>query len=106
MGVRAIDISPLVVIRNLHIVRAIPAPSKTDAPLLIDPNTVLSLAVSRQALEPVTWEHCQSLQRICGIQDAQPFFRLAGKGTPLADDMPLKELFRVTIMEALDHALQ
>jgi hypothetical protein len=42
------------IVNDLYITGAINTPSETDTPLLIDADTVLSLSVSAQCLEPVT----------------------------------------------------
>ena len=92
------------IVRDLHVIRAILAPPKTHAPLIIDADTVLPLAFSIQRLEPIAREPGQGLERVGSIQDAQTFFRLACEGSPLADDMSLKEPLGITVLKASDHA--
>jgi hypothetical protein len=41
------------IIDNFHIKRMTIAPDKTKAPLIIDPDAALSLAISRQPLKPI-----------------------------------------------------
>jgi hypothetical protein len=51
-------------------------PFKTDASLPIDTNAVLSLPVTTQGLEMVTWQQHQTLARYGSLQDCQTLLRL------------------------------
>jgi hypothetical protein len=44
-----------VVVGNLNIIGVTIVPSKANPPLIIDSNAVLTLAVSRQSFEPISW---------------------------------------------------
>ena len=57
-----------VIVHDFHIGYAPLGPDKTDAPLVIDANAVLSLAVACQGLQPVARRTAQEVQRHCGIQ--------------------------------------
>jgi hypothetical protein len=51
-----------VVVHYLHIFSARASPAKTDAPLIIDANAVLSQPVTFQGFQPVAWRHSQVIQ--------------------------------------------
>jgi len=44
-----------VIIDDLNVLGAIRRPSETDPVLIVDPNAMLSLAVTLQDLEPIPW---------------------------------------------------
>lgn len=50
------------VIRDFHVVSAVGRPLKTDAVLLVDPDTVLPLPVTLQGFEMVAWGNPQMVQ--------------------------------------------
>jgi hypothetical protein len=55
------------IVYNLNIVGVIIAPSKADSPLVVNANTVLPLALTRQFLETISWRHpkvFQSFRRV------------------------------------------
>lgn len=59
------------IIHDFNVVRVPILPPKTEAPLLIDPDAVLSMAVAPQSIEPVAGWHTQVIQVHDGIQHPQ-----------------------------------
>jgi hypothetical protein len=59
------------VIHNLDVKRAAINPTKTDTPLLIDPNTPLASSIAAQFLKPVCWRDAQIIKARRSIQHAQ-----------------------------------
>lgn len=51
--------------------RIILAPAKTNAPLLIDPNAVLSGAIASQLLQPIPRRYAEFVQPHGGIENAE-----------------------------------
>jgi len=45
-----------VIIRNLYVVGAPVLPSEADAPLVVNPNTILTFAVTRKLFEATAWQ--------------------------------------------------
>jgi hypothetical protein len=93
-----------VVINDLDIVGVAFQPAKADAPLIIDPNTVLADSVSRELLKPVAGRHAQILQRADGIEHDQ--FALCDPVNVRRKSpgrLAPEELFGVPVPEASDH---
>jgi len=61
----------LVVIDKLDFIRIAILPAKTDSPLPIDANAVLSTAIAFELLEAIAWRHFEVRQRLRRIQDQQ-----------------------------------
>ena len=59
------------VIHDLHIVGAAVPPLEADAPLIIDPDAVLPVAVSRELFEPVRCWNPQIEERLAAVQHAE-----------------------------------
>jgi hypothetical protein len=57
-----------VIINYLYVIRAIFFPNKAYPEPVINPDAVLSFAVSRKALQPVSGRALQILQILCRIQ--------------------------------------
>jgi hypothetical protein len=56
-----------VIINNLHFERIAIAPDETDAILIVDADTVLSLAISFQCFKMIPWKDCQITQYMSGV---------------------------------------
>ena len=56
------------VVNYLNVYWALRSPVKTQSKLIIDPNAVLTLAITRQRIKSISWRRAQKLQGICGIQ--------------------------------------
>ena len=59
------------VIDNLDRISIAASPSETDTPLIIDPDTVLSLSCSFQRLKPVGWRHTEIFQQPRIVQHSE-----------------------------------
>jgi len=57
----------LVIIHNLYFMRVAFSPSKANAPLVIDPDAVLSRPVARKGFQPVPRRYPQRYQVWSGI---------------------------------------
>jgi hypothetical protein len=58
----------LVIVDNLNIVGIAVVPTKTEPPLIIDANAVLTLSVGGQGLQPVPGRACHVSQDHCTVQ--------------------------------------
>lgn len=58
----------LVIVDNLDIVGIAVVPTKTEPPLVIDANAVLTLSVGSQLLQPVPGWTCHVSQDHCAVQ--------------------------------------
>ena len=56
------------VINDFNVVCSIDAPHKTNPPLIIDPDAVLPLPITRQCLKVIPWRNFQSIQKGCRMQ--------------------------------------
>lgn len=59
------------IINDSHIFRVSVHPFETDPPLLIDPNAMLPLPVSRECFQPIGRRHSQVLNRRASVQHLQ-----------------------------------
>src|SRR5438132_14139854 len=106
MGVRGMVYSlRSVVVNNLDVRWAgrILGPLKTDAPLTIDTNGMLPLAVSLQGFQTVGVERGKVAQRRSGIENAQTLLGLSPEPLPLADLLASRETLRVLVAETPYH---
>lgn len=62
------------VVHNFNPIRAIVVPDKTDAPLVVDADAVLALAIPHQHFQPVARRATQEIQRRRGFQLSQLAF--------------------------------
>src|SRR5207245_10868308 len=80
------------------------APNKADAPLIVDANTDLTLAVAIQRLQTVAWRHAQIVELLRCVD-----CKKLRAGAPLnvwgqvAHDMSRKDRCCALVAEALDH---
>src|SRR5262249_6868668 len=96
--------SVLMVINDLRVIDVALAPFKTNAPLVVDANTVLTFTVTEQFFEVIGWWYAQILQRVCAIQDLQLAPRNAlNVLRQLARDLAPKQLCGFLVLKALDH---
>jgi hypothetical protein len=58
----------LVIVDNLDIVGIAVVPTKTEPPLIIDANAVLTLSIGGQGFQPVPGRACQVSQDHCTVQ--------------------------------------
>jgi len=55
------------IVHNLYIVGVTRPPAKTNPPLLVDADAMLSLPVSTQGFKTVAWRNTQFIQISCGV---------------------------------------
>jgi hypothetical protein len=63
-----------VVVHDFHFVSITGAPRKAEAPLIVDANAVLALAIAAQFLQPIAWnggELIKSRRCVQGLQLAE-----------------------------------
>jgi len=95
-----------VIIRYLNIVRIAVTPSEAYAPLVINPNTVLTGSISLELLKSVPWRDAQVLQSLGSVQYQEfPKGCTVKSGWQSADALAFEQPFRITIPEALDHGV-
>ena len=93
------------VIDDLRVVGIALVPSKTDAPLIVDPNAVLACAVASQPLQAVARRDAEIGQPHRRIQHAELPQRHSLNSRPeLPDRLSLEEPVGVLVPKALDHA--
>jgi hypothetical protein len=68
------------IVHDLDVFRIAVAPNETDPEPIVDPNTVLPLAVAPEAFQAVAGRRPQIVQRPCRVQHGQfsqrsPFYR-------------------------------
>lgn len=94
------------VIDNLHAVCIPTFPAKTDSPLVVDANAVLSRSFSCQLLEPVCGRHAQVVERSCRVDLHKLTQRNPVDGLrQLPDWLPVEETLGILVPEAADHEL-
>jgi hypothetical protein len=91
------------VINDLDVVDISLSPGEASPPLVIDPATMLPLAVAFQGLEPVAWRDLQVLERFGAmeIQELPP--RDSLKAPKLRDLQVSKQGFSVPGSKGADH---
>src|SRR3990172_4863148 len=96
--------SSLVVVRNFDLAGIAVSPFKADAPLVVDPNAVLALAVPSQPFEPVPRKRRQDLQTVGCVEQVE----LAKCGTldrpKLPAGLPTEEPLGLRRAKGLDHS--
>jgi hypothetical protein len=92
------------VINDLHVIDVTLTPFKTNAPLVIDANTVLALTVAGQFFEVVGWWYTQILQCVCAIKELKlPPRTTLNVLRQLARELAPKQLCGFFVLKALDH---
>jgi hypothetical protein len=87
--------APSVVIGDLNVESISFTPHEADSPLVVDPDAVLSLAISLQLFQPISRWDSQVLERDRAVQQQQLSPRHSLEG-PKARHVPIvKELFGV-----------
>ncbi len=92
------------IVHNLNLVSVSFAPNEADPPLIIDADTVLFASVSTQGFETIARWDMQVFQGFGGIKDFQLYPRpMLNRWGEATRKLALKDPFRFTIGEALDH---
>jgi len=92
-----------VVIYNLNVAWPIEFPPEADAPLQVDPNTVLPSPVASERLQPIARQPGQVPERLNTVQQREPARSLVGESLKPRNTMTLKEPPRVPVLEPSDH---
>jgi hypothetical protein len=91
------------VIDNFHVIRAIVTPLKTNTPLRIDANAVLSFSVAPQGLQPVAAQSRKIRKTGRGVEPFQSAFGLRDEPREAADPSTLVEGLRIAATEGPYH---
>ena len=92
------------IIHYLDVVGIPTSPFKTDAPLVVNADAILTLSVVRQFLQTVRRRYAQILQDLGSVQDVK-----SPSGNPLdvmrefARELTIEESFRFLAREGLNH---
>jgi hypothetical protein len=91
------------VINDLDVVDISLSPGEANPPLVIDPDTMLPLAVAFQGLEPVAWRDLQVLERF-GAMEIQELPPRDSLKAPKPRDLQVsKQGFSVPGSKGADH---
>lgn len=94
------------IIDDLDLVCVSSFPAETDPPLIIDPDAVLTDAISSQLLQSVSWRDTEILKGFRRIQQSKFAKRRSlDIRSHLPNRVPVEEPLRLPIAKALDHAL-
>ena len=93
------------IIHNFHVVDIAIAPSKTDAPLVVDANAVLPFSIAFQRFQAIAWRRPQIAKFGGDIQLPQLSLGHALAPPKASDSLPVVKLFRLARPERLDHTL-
>ncbi|MGA7712283.1 MAG: hypothetical protein WCA81_10305 [Rhizomicrobium sp.] len=94
------------IVYNFHIVWSGSAfrPFKANAPLIVDPDAPLSLAIATQFFEPVAAERCQFGKVGRSFQPNKPVLGLMAKRFERVDPFAAGESLGPLVAVAQDHA--
>jgi hypothetical protein len=94
-----------VIVRDLDVVGVSFAPDEADAPLIVDPDAVLTRPISPKSFQTIARRHFKILERGRRIQDPQ-LSKTHSRHirTEPPDRMPLEEPSGILVSKALDHA--
>lgn len=93
------------VVDYFHIFGAVGAfgPLKTNAPLLVDTDAMLPLAIAAKRLKVVAGKGSKILQGCCRLDNAKAPFGLMAKGVELTDALPFRKQSRSLVSVAPCH---
>jgi hypothetical protein len=82
-------------------------PNQADAPLIVDANAVLPLAISGKLFKAISGRYAKIAQRVCSINDQKLSLRGAlNSAVQGLHWLAPKDLLCATVGEAPDHAYQ
>jgi hypothetical protein len=91
------------IVDDLHVLGASDRPPKTEPPLIVDADAVLTPLVTRQGLKPIPWRRSQEIERRRRLELGQ-FTRRHLEDRPEAPRLPgFEELAGVVALEAPNH---
>jgi len=85
------------IIHHLHLVQAILPPHEAHAPLVIDPDAVLSLSVPMQGFQAIAGESGQVAQTGSTVQDLQASFSLRLHSLEAAHPLAIEQGFSILV---------
>lgn len=92
------------IVHYLDVVGISTLPFKTDAPLIVNADTVLSLSVARQFFEAIRRRYVQILQDLGSVQNLKfPSSNLLDTLRKLARELAIEYSSRFSARESLDH---
>ena len=91
------------IVDYLHIPGITVSPSKTDPPLFVDPDAVLTLSITLQCLQTVARRRAQVVQRSRPMEIQELSTRDALDLMPARDRIFRKKPFGIAVPKALDH---
>src|ERR1700754_2951626 len=101
----SIDATSSVVVHDLDVLGAGVGPGEADPPLVVDPDAVLTLAVTPENLQPVAGWRPEIVEVHRGVEVAQlPERRSEYSGVVRPDTLALPEPLGVPVPERPDHA--
>jgi hypothetical protein len=96
--------SPLVIVDDLHVVRIAGTPSKTNTPLIVDPDAVLAGPLAFQWFQPIARRNTQKVESRSGIDLQQlAMCNSLYVGRKPSTVLAPKELLGRSVRKALDH---
>src|ERR1700727_772004 len=96
--------SPSVVVGDLDVLGSLGRPTEADAPLLVDPDGVLSRAVFRQRFEVVAGRGREVHEQRRHVEHLELAFGLGLEGSKLADALSAEEALGLFAVEGSDHS--
>jgi hypothetical protein len=92
------------IVYDRHVMRPVFLPNEADAPLIVDANAMLALAIALQRLEPIPWRCTQITQSHCGVDHVELAHNNSHKCPPSRRAFAMSEQFLgLAIIEALNH---
>jgi hypothetical protein len=92
-----------VIVHNLHVQGIAAAPDEADAPLIVNTNAVLTMAIPVQGFQMIPRRGCQIAQFRGAIQLPELSLGYAFKTLEAPTALAVKESFRLRTAKGLDH---
>jgi len=80
------------------------SPNKTNAPLIVDTNTVLPFPIALQRLKSIAWQRSKHSQRAGSVQQTQPLERRTLNTGKTLNELSLEQRLGMFVFEALNHS--
>jgi len=93
------------VVDDLHVDCVAVIPTKTNAPLIVDSDRVLSGAISAERFEPKA-RRLEIVERTDLVEECEPALRGALECLESCDPLTLEEALRILRPEATDHIVR
>jgi hypothetical protein len=92
-----------VIVHDFHIQCITATPNKADAPLIVNPDAVLTVAIPAQGLQMISRRRCQIAQFRCAIELAEFPLGNALKTLETPAALAVKKSFGIRVAKGLDH---